>query len=98
KASAGGENNAVSTVSPPVVVDHSIINQSPFVGGTNFNANPLFVNAARNNFGLQNASPAKGAGTATGAPVDDADCQPRAAPPSIGAYEFNGPNICPAQP
>lgn len=98
KASAGGENNAVSTVSPPVTVDHSIVNQAPYVGGTNFNANPLFANAARSNFHLQSSSPARGAGTANLAPREDLDCQPRATPPSVGAYEFNGPNVCPAQP
>jgi len=61
----------------------------------NIAANPLFVNAS-DNFELQSGSPAIGAGTSVGAPAIDIDCQARGAPPSIGAYEYQGPYICPA--
>jgi hypothetical protein len=52
------------------------------------------VNPAQNNFELQVGSPAIGAGTSAGAPAIDLNCQLRAAPPSIGAYEGDGPNVC----
>ena len=75
-------------------VSYSIVNQSGFTGNHNINADPLFVNPATNDFHLQSGSPAFHAGTSNGAPAIDLDCQPRGSPPSIGAYEFDGPNIC----
>ena len=77
-------------------VSYSIIDQSGFPNGVNGNINsdPLFVNSTSGEFGLQSGSPARGAGTSTGAPSIDLDCQSRASPPSIGAYELNGPNVC----
>jgi hypothetical protein len=83
----------------PDQVSYSIINQSGFTGvNHNFNADPLFVNPANNDFHLQSGSPALHAGTSNGAPPIDLDCQPRGSPPSIGAYEFDGPNICTFHP
>lgn len=76
-------------------VSYSIVDQSGFSGtNNNVNSDPMFVNASGGDFGLQSASPARGAGTSTGAPSIDIACRPRGSPPSIGAYELNGPNIC----
>jgi hypothetical protein len=76
-------------------VSYSIVDQSGFSGtNNNVNSDPMFVNASGSDFGLQSASPARGAGTSAGAPSIDIACQPRGSPPSIGAYELNGPNIC----
>jgi hypothetical protein len=52
-------------------------------------ADPLFVSTT--NFHLQSLSPARKAGTATGAPSVDLDGMARSNPPSIGAYEGVGP-------
>jgi len=80
----------------PSQVTTSITAQSGYadVNG-NINANPQFV-SANTDFHLQSGSPARHAGTVAGAPAVDLDCQPRGSPPSIGAYEFDGPNICPS--
>ena len=78
-------------------VHHSIIDQSGFTNvNNNVDSDPLFVNPSQGNFELQAGSPAIGAGTSVGAPAIDIDCQARGAPPSIGAYESQGPYICPA--
>ena len=78
-------------------VSYSIVDQSGFSGANhNINSDPLFVNSGGGNFGLQSGSPALHAGITGGAPAIDLDCQPRGSPPSIGAYEFDGPNICPS--
>jgi hypothetical protein len=78
-------------------VNYSIVDQSGFSGvNHNINSDPLFVNSGGGNFGLQSGSPARGAGITAGAPSIDLDCQLRGSPPSIGAYEFDGPNICPS--
>jgi len=87
-------------VTSPSQVNYSVIDQSGFSGvnNNNINADPLFVNSAGGNFALQSSSPALHAGTSAGAPAIDIDCQPRSSPPSIGAYEFQGPDICPVSP
>ena len=77
-------------------VTTSITAQAGFAGvNGNINANPQFVSAS-SDFQLQSGSPARHAGTVAGAPAVDLDCQPRGSQPSIGAYEFDGPNICPS--
>ncbi|MFZ0514156.1 MAG: choice-of-anchor Q domain-containing protein, partial [Candidatus Nitrosopolaris sp.] len=84
-------------ITSPAQVSYSIIDQSGFTGtNQNINSDPLFVNSSSGNFELQSGSPALHAGTSAGAPAIDIDCQPRNSPPSIGAYEFEGPDICPA--
>jgi hypothetical protein len=76
-------------------VQYSITAQPGFAGmNNNLNADPLFVNSGTGDFHLQPGSPTLGAGTSNSAPTTDLDCRPRGSPPSIGAYEFNGPNIC----
>ena len=78
----------------PSQVTTSITAQSGYAGvNGNINANPQFV-SANSDFQLQSGSPARHAGMTAGAPAIDLDCQPRGSPPSIGAYEFDGPNIC----
>ena len=80
----------------PSQVTTSITAQSGYAGvNGNVNANPQFV-SANSDFQLQSGSPARHAGTTAGAPAIDLGCQPRGSPPSIGAYEFDGPNICPS--
>ena len=82
----------------PSQVTTSITAQAGFAGvDGNISSNPQFVNSTTN-FELQSSSPARGAGTSAGAPPIDLDCQPRGSPPSIGAYEFAGPDICPSNP
>jgi hypothetical protein len=84
-------------IASPSQVSHSIIDQSGFSGvNNNINVDPLFVNPPQGNFELQSGSPALHAGTNNGAPAIDIACQQRGAPPSIGAFEFAGPDICPA--
>jgi hypothetical protein len=84
-------------ITSPGQVSYSIIDQSGFSGvNHNINADPLFVNPSQGDFHLQSGSPARGAGITAGAPAIDLDCQPRGSPPSIGAYEFDGPDICPS--
>jgi parallel beta-helix repeat protein len=62
---------------------------SSYIGGTgNIQGDPLFVDAANNNFGLQSGSPCINAGTPNGAPSTDILGTPRVANPDIGAYEF----------
>jgi hypothetical protein len=94
----GNESNPpLNGITSPSQVSYSIINQSGFTGvNNNVNTDPLFVNSGSGDFHLQSGSPARGAGITPGAPALDLDCQLRGSPPSIGAYEFDGPNICPS--
>ena len=67
-------------------VANSITKQSGFAGvNGNIGADPKFVNSSAGDFHIQAGSPAIGAGTHTGAPAYDLDCQPRPNPPAIGA-------------
>ena len=88
-------NPPLKGITSSAEVSHSIINQPGFTGtNRNINANPLFVNAAQGKFDLQSKSPAIGAGTSSGAPSIDIDCQKFGKPPSISAYQLQGPDIC----
>jgi hypothetical protein len=74
-------------------------------GGTNLNANPLFVWANTTDYGspdlfsfrLQSGSPARDFGTTTGAPADDLTRTSRVMPPDAGAYEYAGGSVTPPQ-
>jgi hypothetical protein len=93
-----GSTPPLKGITSPSQVANSIINQTGFTGvNNNFNTDPLFVNTGSGDFRLQSGSPARSAGITAGAPAIDLDCQPRGSPPSIGAYEFDGPDICPAK-
>ena len=82
---------------PLDAVRYSIIAQAGFAGANhNKSFNPRFMNSAAGDYHLQPTSRAIGKGTSRKAPADDLDCRPRNVPPSIGAYEGNDPNICPA--
>jgi hypothetical protein len=65
--------------------------------GTNLGTNnvvgsdPLFVSGT--NFHLQTLSPARKAGTVTGAPTTDIEGTTRTNPPSIGAYDGSGLSV-----
>ena len=88
-------NPPLNGITSPSQVNYSIIDQSGFSGANhNINADPLFGNPSQGDFHLQSGSPALHAGIIAGAPAVDVACQPRGSPPSIGAYEFEGPNIC----
>lgn len=52
-----------------------------------FNKNPLFENAAEDDFQIQSTSPCKGAGKAISSILTDIKGNTRNNPPSIGAYE-----------
>ena len=61
--------------------------QGGYPGTNNIDADPLFVNASAGDLHLNLGSPCIGKGTPNGAPATDLDGNPRANPPSIGAYE-----------
>ncbi len=91
---SGGANGSGSTggMSGSGTIDHNLFfGNLPDAGSTGTNAitasDPLFVNGVNDNYHITPSSPAKGAGTATGAPAIDLDGITRANPPSIGAYE-----------
>ena len=89
----------ISGIASPSQVTYSIIDQTGFTGvNHNINADPRFVNPSGGNFQLQSGSPALNAGTHSGAPTVDLDCRPFHNPPSIGAYQFQGPSICSTTP
>ena len=72
--------------------------------GNNLDVDPVFVDAAHNDFHVQSSSPMRDAGTLEvpsppGIPETDFEGNPRVAglSPDIGAYEFVGLNIIPAE-
>ncbi len=90
---SGGANGSgtIGGLSGSGTIDHNLFfGNSPDAGSTGTNStagNPLFVDGVNNNYHVTPSSPAKGAGTATGAPAVDLDGVTRPNPPSIGAYE-----------
>ncbi|HYC37951.1 MAG TPA: DUF4214 domain-containing protein [Usitatibacter sp.] len=101
-AGLGGDNGygALQYSSAPSATNNLLFgNTAPLApsSGDNVGSNPVFsdplFHAAPDNLRITNASPAKGAGTATGAPAADFAGTPRANPPSIGAFEAADPTI-----
>jgi hypothetical protein len=90
---SSGNGSAGGAVSGGINVDTAsynlFFNNTAGDGFTGTNAiigqNPLFVSGS--DFHLRTASPARGAGTATGAPLVDLENLVRPSPPSMGAYE-----------
>ena len=73
--------------------------QGGWSGVGNINVNPLFVNPSAADYHLQSVSPCINTGTASGAPSNDIEGNPRDAIPDIGAYEFavaNNPPVADA--
>ena len=72
-------------------LDHNCFHEthsSTYYGTDNVIGNPLFVDAANNNFHLQSNSPCINAGSSSDAPLYDFDGNSRVMPPDIGAYEY----------
>jgi hypothetical protein len=78
-------------------------NSATTPGPASVTADPKFTNPAGDDFHLARSSPARGAGSSTGAPTTDMEAFPRRTPPAIGALEgyakrlelhgdFNGDN------
>jgi len=87
-------NNAFSLGSDPpcptcFTVTYSNI-QGGFTGTGNIDADPMFVDAANQDYHLQAFSPSWNTGTASGAPSADIEGTPRDALPDMGAYEWAG--------
>ena len=61
--------------------------QGGFSGKGNMDMDPLFVDAANDNYRLRDDSPCIGAGTREDAPAEDIEGNPRKTPPDMGAYE-----------
>lgn len=77
--------------SPPPVITYSCV-QGGYAGTGNIASDPLFMNAAGGDFGLQALSPCIDTGTSTGAPAADilGVTRPQGASVDIGAYEYAG--------
>jgi hypothetical protein len=84
---------AMSGSGANVTIDHNLFystgsyNSSNIYGTNYLKSNPLLTNPT-SNFALQSASPAIGAGSATGAPAIDYVGTARANLPCVGAYEY----------
>lgn len=61
-------------------------------GGTEWNFDPIFVNAVSGDFHLSTNSQAVSVSVTAPAPQTDADGLTRVSPNSLGAYELTGPN------
>ncbi|HUV27430.1 MAG TPA: choice-of-anchor Q domain-containing protein [Anaerolineales bacterium] len=64
--------------------------QGGYPGTGNIDADPMFVDAASQDYHLQSFSPSWNSGTAAGAPSADIEGTPRDASPDMGAYEWAG--------
>ncbi len=73
-----------------VIADHNGFYNTEAFGTDSVTGNPLFVNAAKNDFHLHAGSPMINKGTSVGAPSVDFDGvkRPKGAATDIGAYEF----------
>ena len=83
-------------VSGPVTFTNSLFFNNTPGGDGNTGLSPIFANpqfVSATDLHIPSTSPAKGAGTATGAPAVDLDGVTRPNPPGIGAYE---PPLLPA--
>jgi parallel beta-helix repeat protein len=82
---AGNSNISVSSGG---TISNNLFDGGSASGTSAVKGNPLFVNAAANDFHLQLTSPAINAGFAVGAPATDFDGILRTGNPDIGAYEY----------
>jgi len=87
-------NNALNLQGDPPCPSCFTVNYSTIQGGIpgtgNIDADPLFVDAASQDYHLQAFSPSWNTGTTTGAPSADIEGTPRDAMPDMGAYEWAG--------
>jgi hypothetical protein len=87
-------NNAFNLQGDPPCPSCFTVTYSNIQGGMpgtgNIDADPLFVDAASQDYHLQAFSPSWNTGTATGAPSADIEGTPRDAAPDMGAYEWVG--------
>ncbi len=90
---ASGYNPIYNSAGATSTITNSIV-QGGYPGAGNLNADPLFVDAANGNFGLQQCSQAIDAGDNTGAPAKDLDGNTRpfnatgSNTVDMGAYEY----------
>ncbi len=92
-------NEIFSTQKPPVIT-WSDIADAGYSGSGNISSDPLFVNAAAEDYHLREGSPCIDSGTATDAPHDDYDgyARPAGGGYDMGAYEEHegsAPGDCP---
>jgi hypothetical protein len=80
-------NNPTTSGSGSISITHSDV-QGGFTGTGNFNASPLYINAAGNDLRLAYNSPAIHFGATAGAPSVDLLGNPRGANPDVGAYQY----------
>jgi hypothetical protein len=91
-------NNALNIQADPPCTDCVSVSTSNVQGGCewcaagegNIDVDPLFVDAAADDYHLQVGSPCIDAGTAAGAPTADIEGTPRGGDPDMGAYEWSG--------